>query len=143
MSHPSKQRASTVLTSCFNFLTIEKYTDCVEEFDDDDEEDEEDGTEANKALTTKKKKKVKVSNYGKIAAALGKMQTAGISVAPPDINKSTFTFSPDVENSIIRFGMNGITKVGQDIVKQLYFYKSKNYLDSLYRKSFLFKKFYA
>lgn len=100
-------------------FTIEKYIDCVEEFDDDDEEDEEDDVEANKVLTTKKKKKVKVSNYGKIAAALGKMQTAGITVAPPDINKSTFTFSPDVENSIIRFGMNGITKVGQDIVKQI------------------------
>lgn len=100
-------------------FAIEKYTDCVEEFDDDDEEDEEDDAEVNKTLMTKKKKKVKVSNYGKIAAALGKMQTAGISVAPPDINKSTFTFSPDVENSIIRFGMNGITKVGQDIVKQI------------------------
>lgn len=100
-------------------FTIEKYTDCIEEFDDDDEEDEEDDTEVNKVLTTKKKKKVKVSNYGKIAAALGKMQAAGITVTPPDINKSTFTFSPDVENSIIRFGMNGITKVGQDIVKQI------------------------
>lgn len=100
-------------------FTIEKYTDCIEEFDDDDEEDEEDDTEVNKVLTTKKKKKVKVSNYGKIAAALGKMQAAGITVAPPDINKSTFTFSPDVENSIIRFGMNGITKVGQNIVKQI------------------------
>ena len=100
-------------------FTIEKYTDCIEEFDDDDEEDEEDDTEVNKVLTTKKKKKVKVSNYGKIAAALGKMQAAGITVAPPDINKSTFTFSPDVENSIIRFGMNGITKIGQDIVKQI------------------------
>lgn len=99
-------------------FTIEKYTDCIEEFDDDDD-DEEDDTEVNKVLTTKKKKKVKVSNYGKIAAALGKMQAAGITVAPPDINKSTFTFSPDVENSIIRFGMNGITKVGQDIVKQI------------------------
>lgn len=102
-----------------DMFTIEKYTDCIEEFDDDDEEDEEDDTEVNKVLTTKKKKKVKVSNYGKIAAALGKMQAAGITVAPPDINKSTFTFSPDVENSIIRFGMNGITKVGQDIVKQI------------------------
>lgn len=100
-------------------FAIEKYIDCVEEFDDDDEEDEEDDAEVNKVLISKKKKKVKVSNYGKIAAALGKMQTAGISVAPPDINKSTFTFSPDVENSIIRFGMNGITKVGQDIVKQI------------------------
>ena len=101
-------------------ITIEEYIDCVEEFgNDNDEEDEEDEDETNKTSTAKKKKKVKVSNYGKIAAALGKMQSAGITVAPPDINKSTFTFSPDVENSVIRFGMNGITKVGQDIVKQI------------------------
>lgn len=101
-------------------ITVEEYIDCVEEFsDDDEEEDEEDETKSGKTSTPKKKKKVKVSNYGKIAAALGKMQSAGITVVPPDINKSTFTFSPDVENSVIRFGMNGITKVGQDIVKQI------------------------
>lgn len=102
--------------------TTESYIDCVEEFgndNDNDEEDEEDEDETNKTSTPKKKKKIKVSNYGKIAAALGKMQSAGITVVPPDINKSTFTFSPDVENSVIRFGMNGITKVGQDIVKQI------------------------
>ena len=99
-------------------IVTEEYDGCVEEFDDDDEEDDDEETE-NKTSISKKKKKVKVTNYGKIAAALGKMQSEGIAVTSPDINKSTFTFSPDVENSVIRFGMSGIIKVGQDIVKQI------------------------
>lgn len=100
-------------------ITEEIYIDCVEEFDDDDEEDDDDENENNKMSASKKKKKTKATNYGKIASALGKMQSEGIAVASPDINKSTFTFSPDVENSVIRFGMSGIIKVGQDIVKQI------------------------
>ena len=99
-------------------IVTEEYVDCVEEFDDDDEEDDDEETESKMSIS-KKKKKVKVTNYGKIAAALGKMQSEGIAVTSPDINKSTFTFSPDVENSVIRFGMSGIIKVGQDIVKQI------------------------
>lgn len=99
-------------------ITEETYIDCVEEFDDDDEDDD-DENENNKMSTSKKKKKTKATNYGKIASALGKMQSEGIAVTSPDINKSTFTFSPDVENSVIRFGMSGIIKVGQDIVKQI------------------------
>ena len=47
------------------------------------------------------------------------MKMSGIDVAPPDVNKSTYTFSPDVEKSIIRFGMSGIVKVGEDIVKSI------------------------
>ena len=100
-------------------ITEETYIDCVEEFDDDDEEDDDDKNENNKMSASKKKKKTKATNYGKIASALGKMQSEGIAVTSPDINKSTFTFSPDVENSVIRFGMSGIIKVGQDIVKQI------------------------
>lgn len=95
------------------------YNNCIEEFVDDveDEEDEED--EEEKVDVKKKKKKTKTTNYGKIASAIGKMRMAGISVSPPDINKSTFTFSPDVENSTIRYGMSGIVKIGEDIVKSI------------------------
>ena len=67
----------------------------------------------------KKKKKAKVTNYGRIATAIGKMKMAGIEVAPPDINKSTYTFSPDAENSIIRYGLSGITRIGEDLVKSI------------------------
>ncbi len=94
----------------------ETYIDCVEEFEDDNDDDEDDEEVIKEK---KKKKKTKTTNYGKISSAIGKMKMSGIDVAPPDINKSTYTFSPDVEKSIIRFGMSGIVKVGEDIVKSI------------------------
>lgn len=96
----------------------ETYVDCVEEFEDDNDDDDEDDDEE-VVKEKKKKKKAKTTNYGKISSAIGKMKMSGIDVAPPDINKSTYTFSPDVEKSIIRFGMSGIVKVGEDIVKSI------------------------
>ena len=67
----------------------------------------------------KKKKKVKSTNYGKIASAIGKIKSSGVNVASPDINKSTYTFSPDIENNTIRYGLSGITKVGEELVKTI------------------------
>lgn len=87
-----------------------------DESDEDDEEEDEDSEEVDAAT---KKKKTKSANYGKIAAAIGKMKMSGININPPDINKSTFTFSPDVENSLIRYGMRGIVKVGEDVIKRI------------------------
>jgi DNA polymerase-3 subunit alpha len=66
-----------------------------------------------------KRKKVKSTNYGKIASAIGKIKASGVNVAPPDINKSAYTFSPDIENNTIRYGMSGITKVGEELVKTI------------------------
>ena len=67
----------------------------------------------------KKKKKVKTTNFGRIATAIGKMAASGISVSPPDINDSDFTFSPDVEHNLIRYGLRGIAKIGEDLVKTI------------------------
>lgn len=83
-----------------------------EEEEDDDEDDEE-------ATATKKKKKTKSANYGKIATAIGKIKSSGVDVAPPDINKSSFTFYPDVDNNTIRYGLSGITKIGEELVKAI------------------------
>ena len=93
-----------------------EYDNLMEDFgageaeDDDDDEDEE-------GATAKKKKKTKSANYGKIATAIGKIKSSGVEVAPPDINKSSYTFHPDVEANTIRYGLSGITKVGEDLVK--------------------------
>lgn len=107
----------------------EPYYDEMEEFDEDEDEevssyDEDDGANGYPAtiVVTKdgrKKKKIKATNYGKIASAIGRMQSAGVVIAPPDINKSSFTFSPDVEKNEIRFGMSGITRIGEDLVKAI------------------------
>ena len=91
---------------------------CIEELDNSSEEEEEEDNE--EEITSKKeKKKQKTVNYGKIAIAIGKMEQGGIYISPPDINSSGFTFSPDEKNNIIRYGLRGITKVGENIVKSI------------------------
>lgn len=60
--------------------------------------------------------KIKTSNYGKVATAIGKTINEGIKIYPPNINKSEITFSPDATNNIIRYGMSGITKIGEDLI---------------------------
>lgn len=83
----------------------------------EDEEDDDDEEESEKK--EEKKKKAKTNNYGKIAIALGKMKMANITIAPPDINKSLYTFSPDAENHIIRYGLSGITSIGKELIDSI------------------------
>ena len=63
-----------------------------------------------------KKKKRRGSNYDKIATAIGKMRAAGIEITPPDINKSQYTFYPDVDNNRILFGLRGLLNVGEEVI---------------------------
>ena len=105
----------------------EVYSNEMEEFSEDDEEEDSyeeedcDGypSEVIKTKEGKKKKKVKATNYGRIAAAIGKMVSAGIKIAAPDINYSNFTFSPDVDKNEIRYGLSGITRIGNDLIKAI------------------------
>lgn len=97
-----------------SYLSME---DFGAEYVEDEEESEEDDEETSEVK--KKKKKAKTTNYGKIATAIGKMRMSGVEVAPPDINKSTYTFSPDVEHNTIRYGLSGISKVGEEVVNNI------------------------
>lgn len=97
--------------------------------DDGEEDDDEDDEEVTATTKTTKKKKAKATNYGKIAAAIGKMKMSGIDVAPPDINKSKFTFTPDVEHNIILHGMSGITKVGSNLIQTIMENRPYNSMD--------------
>lgn len=86
----------------------------LQETDDDDDDDEDDETPA-----AAKKKKGRAIPYGKIAAAIGKIVQGGAVVSLPDINESTYTFTPDVERNMIRYGLSGISKVGDEVVKAI------------------------
>lgn len=69
---------------------------------------------------TKTKKKItKTVAYGKIATAIGKMKSTGIEISLPDINNSSYTFTPDVKNNTIRYGFRGITRIGDEYIKQI------------------------
>ena len=79
---------------------------------DSDEDEEEEGSKNDR-------KKQKAPNYGRVAIAIGKMEKAGIHILPPDVNNSTYTFSPDASQNAIRHGLRGIIKVGDDLVKTI------------------------
>lgn len=94
----------------------ETYSNEMEEFGEEEEEDD-DEEDAPASKEEKKKKRTAATNYGKIATAIGKMRMSGIIVEPPDINKSTYTFSPDMDANVIRYGISGITRIGEDLIK--------------------------
>lgn len=73
---------------------------------DDDEENEE-------------KLKNSSTDYGKIASAIGKMKTRGLSFSLPNINLSDITFSPDLKENRILYGMRGITRIGNQLIKDI------------------------
>lgn len=87
--------------------------DIFDEQEENDEEIEEDEEE----IKTEKKKITKTVNYDKIATAIGKMKMTGIKVDLPDINNSSYTFTPDVEKNVIRYGLRGITRIGEEYIK--------------------------
>ena len=100
-------------------IVEEIYNDNIGNFEEVEEEDEEENEEEENETTTSKKKTNRTVNYGKIATAIGKMKSAGIKIIATDINKSSYTFSPDVENNLIIYGLSGITRVGEDLVKEI------------------------
>ena len=71
------------------------------------------------AADDEEKVKNKSADYGKIATVIGKFKEYGITVAPPDINESSFIFTPIVEDNMILYGLRGITGVGTDIIKSI------------------------
>ena len=92
------------------------------DFEDEevDEEDEDDGDDtADLGSTTKKKAKTKTTDYDKVAKALGQIQSAGIKISPPDINLSGMTFKPLAKEDKIIYGIKGITRIGDDLIKDI------------------------
>lgn len=88
---------------------FDEQEDVEDEIEEDDEEE----------IKTEKKKVTKTVAYDKIATAIGKMKMTGINVSTPDINNSSYTFTPDVENNTIRYGIRGITRIGEDYIKTI------------------------
>jgi DNA polymerase-3 subunit alpha len=80
----------------------------VTEDDSDDDDDEE-----------VKKAKSKSTNYGKIATAIGNMQSNGVTIALPDINRAKFSFFPDLDKNEILFGLKGITRISDTMVADI------------------------
>ena len=63
--------------------------------------------------------KDKQTDYTKLAKALGDILSAGIDVSLVDINKSQFSFKPDVENNQILFGMKALSGINSEVIEQI------------------------
>lgn len=103
---------------------VDDYVDpvsCVGELIEEEAEEDEDDDESEEVVSIEKKKKKKTSttNYGKVSTAINKMKNAGVSIEPPDVNASDFTFVPDVDNNTIIYGLSGIVKIGAELVSSI------------------------
>lgn len=103
----------------------DEFVNLIEDFDisvtieETEEEDDDEDEEMTKEEKEEVKKQKKTINYGKIASAIGKMMARGINVELPNINKSEFTFVPDLENNSIIFGIKGISRINDDLAKKI------------------------
>lgn len=84
---------------------IDFVTEDLELLSDEDDDIEEKDEKDNKSV-----------NYFKMSSALGKLRSFGIDIQPPDINRSSFTFSPSVDENKIYFGLKGISRVGNKLI---------------------------
>ena len=102
-------------------LVVEEEPD--EDEDDEEDEDEEEWEEENEVAVNadedKKKEKTKTVDYGKVASAIGRFSSYGIKVSPPDINTSSYTFTPVAKNNEILYGLRGITRLSISIIKDI------------------------
>ena len=67
----------------------------------------------------KKKKKTKNIDYGRLASIIGKLSDYGIKVSPPDINKSSFTFTPIAQDNVILYGLRGIARISSEKITEI------------------------
>ena len=64
-------------------------------------------------------KKESTTDYAKLATALGEIIEQGIKVSLVDINKSDYSFKPDVDNNQILFGMKALSNVNSSAIEEI------------------------
>ena len=90
-----------------------------EEDDEEEEEWEEENEVTEGEKEDKKKEKTKSVDYGKVASAIGRFDSYGIKVSPPNINDSSYSFTPVVERNEILYGLRGITRLSTSTIKEI------------------------
>ena len=74
---------------------------------DDDDDDEQE------------KQKNQTVDYFKMGSAIASLRKFNYRINLPNINESNFTFKIDEETDSILFGLKGITRIGDDLIKQI------------------------
>lgn len=64
--------------------------------------------------------KEKSADYAKVAKAIGDITSHGIKISLIDINKSNYSFEPDIENNEILFGMKALSGVNGAVIDEIF-----------------------
>ena len=86
-------------------------SEAIEEIDDDDDDDV--------VVAEEDKKKEKAADYEKIAKALNEMISQGVKISLVNINKSGYTFKPDVQNNRILYGLKPLSRINEEIYNKI------------------------
>lgn len=87
------------------------------------DEDDENKRESNKV------------QYGKVAAAISRFRdNFGLKISLPDINKARFGFTPDAGKNEVLFGLKGITRIGDDLIRTIIANRPYNSLENFLTK---------
>ena len=127
-------------------IEVELEPDADQEEEAADEEDEEleewevpNETLADDDQEDKKKKKTKNIDYGRIASIIGKLSNYGIKVSPPNINKSSFTFTPVPQDNTILYGLRGIARISGEKITEIMAMRPYESLNDFLNKNHLNK----
>ena len=119
--------------NCANIIVDSMATDLITKDEDEigyieDSENYDDGNEDEEERSSSP------VEYGKIAKAIGKMASYGVTIHLPDINKSRLTFSPSVEDNSIYYGIKGISKINDKITEEIILNRPYYSVDDFFNK---------
>lgn len=86
--------------------------------DEEDDYEEESEEEIEEEEDEEGKKKV-VTNYDKVARAIGDLKEHNIRVSPPYINKANFSFTPDIKGNQIVYSLKAISGVSDETAEAI------------------------
>lgn len=84
--------------------------------------------------------KEKTTNYGEIAKAIGNLQSKGVKISLPYINKAQQGFQPNEEGNEIIFGFKGIMKINNETSKIIMENRPYKNLDDFHTRLVLVKR---
>jgi DNA polymerase-3 subunit alpha len=102
-------------------LSVNAEANDESEISDDEEDDiwEQNSEIENTEDVEEEDKKSGNTDYGKVASAIARMQTKGVHITLPDINKSYLSFYPNEKDNLIMFGLKGIIGVNDEMVHDI------------------------
>lgn len=96
--------------------------------------------EKEQAENSESKAKERTTNYGEIAKAIGKLQSKGIKISLPYINKAEQGFLPNEEDNEIIFGLKGIMKINNETSKIIMENRPYKSLEDFHNRLVLIKR---